>query len=112
MKCCEMTAGKLRSVAVLSRRDDVVLPGGSREKVYQEYATVRCQLISASGREVQYADRLDAQTSNRMVMRYRDYVTESDRVEIDGRTYNIRFINNVEQRNRWLEIVLDGGVAA
>lgn len=38
-------------------------------------------------------------------------LTERDRAVIGGRAYNIRFINNLELRNRWLEIDLAGGVA-
>jgi len=45
------------------------------------------------------------------VTRYFAGLVESDRVVIAGRRYNIVFINNVELRNRWVEIDLDGGVA-
>jgi hypothetical protein len=36
---------------------------------------------------------------------------ESDRVVIRTKAHNIRFINNVEFADRWLEIMVDGGVA-
>jgi len=33
-------------------------------------------------------------------------------VLIRSKAHNIRFINNVEFRNQWLEILVDGGVAS
>jgi hypothetical protein len=35
----------------------------------------------------------------------------TDLVDIDGRRYQIRYIGNVEFRNRWLEIDIEAGVA-
>ena len=55
--------------------------------------------------------RAEATTRNRIVTRYFAGLTEVDRVVIGGRRYEITFINNIEMRNRWVEIDLSGGVA-
>ncbi len=74
-------------------------------------AATRCQFKALSGGERYAAQRVEATTRNRIVCRYFDGLKEADKVVIDGRSYAIVFINNVELRNRWFEIDLDGGVA-
>ena len=39
-------------------------------------------------------------------------LSEADRVIIRGRVHNIRFVDNIEFANKWLQIDVDGGVAA
>jgi SPP1 family predicted phage head-tail adaptor len=74
-------------------------------------APTRAIVKAVSGSERFASDRIEATTRYRIVVRYFDGLLESDRVEIRSRVYNIRFINNVEFADRWLEIDLDGGVA-
>lgn len=109
-RCCDFNAGMLRKRAELQHADVTDLGSGASEISYTAYATVWCALTPLSGNEVLKAMRVDAQTRNRMVMRYRSDVRESDRVVIGGRVYVITFVQNVEYNNVWLLIDLDGGV--
>jgi head-tail adaptor len=45
------------------------------------------------------------------VVRYFAGLTGNDRVLIEGRPHNIRFVKDVERRKQWLEIDVSGGVA-
>lgn len=101
----------LREPVEFQELKTVDIGGGATERQFVAKFTTRGHMKPLSGGERLYAERLDAQTRNRLVIRYREDVTESDRVIIRGRAYNITFLNNVEFRNRWLEIDLDGGVA-
>lgn len=101
----------MREPFVLQRQESTALGGGATQTAYVNHSTGRCFFKPLSGSERLYAERVDAITSNRAIMRYRADIKESDRLVIRGRAYNIRFINNIEFRNRWLEINLDGGVA-
>ena len=74
-------------------------------------AATRCSFKALSGGERFQAQRAEATTRNRIVVRYFAGLTEADRVVIGGRRYDITFINDVELRGRWFEIDLDGGVA-
>ena len=74
-------------------------------------AATRCSFKALSGGERFQAQRAEATTRNRIVVRYFAGLVESDRVVIAGRRYNIKFIDNIELRNRWLVIDVDGGVA-
>jgi len=110
-KCCNFTAGMLREPVEIQSQETTSIGGGATELTYTNKANVRGHFKPMSGSERLYAERLDATTRNRLVIRYRSDLTESDRVIVRGKAYQIRFIENVEFRNRWLVIDLDGGVA-
>lgn len=64
-----------------------------------------------SGSERWASARVEATSRIRIAVRWFDGLLESDAVVIRSRRCNIRFINNVEFRDRWLEIELGEGVA-
>lgn len=111
VKCCDMTPAMLREPVELQSQTTVDLGGGATKIDYVAYANTRGHMKPLSGNEQLYAQRLDAQTRNRLTIRYRSDITESDRVVVRGRSYNIRYMQNPEFRNRWLVLDLDGGVA-
>lgn len=73
--------------------------------------TARAHVRGTGGREVVINDRITAINGKRVTVRYFAGLEEKDRVTIAGRVHNIRYINNVEERNEWLVINVDGGVA-
>ena len=109
-KCCDFTAGMMREPVEIQEQTKSDVGGGATSVTYTNKANVRGFVKPLSGGERLYAERLDAQTKYRLVIRYRSDLTESDRVVIRNRAYQIRFINNLEFRDKWLEIDLDGGV--
>lgn len=111
MKCCDVTLGMLRTPVEIQRQETVNIGGGATEISYVTYATTMGHMKPLSGNERLYAERLDAQTRNRLLIRYRADLTESDRLVMRGRAYNIRALINLEFGDRWWEIHLDGGVA-
>lgn len=110
-KCCDFTAGMMREPVEFQSQQKSSIGGGATEITYATKANVRGFVKPVSGSERLYAERLDAQTRYRLVIRYRSDIIESDRVIIRDKAYQIRFINNLEFRDKWLEIDLDGGVA-
>ena len=66
----------------------------------------------ASGNERYVHDRVEAVVKLKLTTRYNASITEADRVLIRGRAHNIKLLNNLEFRNQWLEISVDGGVAS
>jgi len=110
-KCCNYTAGMLREPIEVQEQVKTDIGGGATEISWATKFTTQAHMKPLSGNERLYAERLDAVTRNRLVMRYNSSLTESDRVVIRNMAYQIRFINNVEFRNRWLEVDLDGGQA-
>lgn len=110
-KCCDYTSGMLREPVTFQLQKKDSIGGGATEISYDERFSTRCYFKFASGWERMHADRYDAGTKASIVIRYRDGLIESDRAIIRGRAYNIKFIDNIELRNKWLKIDLEGGVA-
>jgi len=111
VKCCNIKAGMLREPVEFQSQVKTDIGGGATTITYVKRVSLRGHFKPMSGSERLYAERLDATTRNRLVIRYRSDLTESDRVIIRGRAYQIRSIINTEFRNKFLEIDLDGGVA-
>ena len=112
MKCCDMTAGMLREPVTFQELVITDIGGGANERSFVDRTPgTKGKFEPLSGGERLYAQRLDAETRNRLTIRYRADITESDRVKVRDRYYNIRHLQNVEFLNRWLVIDLDGGVA-
>ena len=53
--------------------------------------------------------RLEANTTHRIFIRYRDDFDTSDRINYAGRLMQIRAVINIEENNKWLEIYADEG---
>ena len=74
-------------------------------------APTRAHVEAMSGSERYNSDRVEAGVRYRVAVRYVSGLTVKDAVLIDGKRSNIRFINNVEFKSRWLVIDVDEGVA-
>jgi SPP1 family predicted phage head-tail adaptor len=111
MKCCDLYGGLLRHRVALQRKTRAADGAGGFAVTWQTYATVKAQIITKAGRELVIADRLSATQTNRATIRYRADVNETDRIVYRGRAYQIRSVVNIEERNKWLELDLERGVA-
>jgi SPP1 family predicted phage head-tail adaptor len=113
MKCCDLHAGMLREPITFERLTRVSdLAGGATET----WATVsgaptKAYVKMLSGGERYAAMRVEATTRWRIWCRYFAGLLERDRVIIRTRKHGIVVINNLELRDQWLEIDLDGGAA-
>jgi len=106
-----MNAGMLREPVTFREQVETAIGGGATDvSLVDKFDTIGF-MKPLSGNERMFSHRLDAVTRNRLTIRYRTDIVESDTVVIRNRSYQIRFINNLEFKNRWLELDLDGGVA-
>ena len=111
MKCCDIKAGDMRHRASLQRKQRAPDGAGGSVITWQEYATPWCKITPKTGSERIYLDRLNAQGLSSVLMRYRSDIDEKDKFVFRGREYQIRSIINVEERNRYTELVIEKGQA-
>ena len=114
MKCCDVNSGKLKEPVTFQRK---TLTSDGAGGMTQSWATVsgaptRAYVLPISGSERYASDRVEATVRLRLVVRYTNTILESDRVQLRSKVHNIRFIDNIEFANKWLQIDVDGGVAA
>jgi SPP1 family predicted phage head-tail adaptor len=114
LKCCDMNAGKLKEAVTFQRRTLTADGAGGQTEVWAAIsgAPTRASVMPVGGSERYASDRTEAIVRLRLVTRYSDLLREGDRVRIRDKIHNIRFLDNVEFRDKWLQIDVDGGVAA
>ena len=114
MKCCDINSGMLREPVTFQRQTRTTDGAGGQTQTWAAVsgAPTRAYVTAASGGERYSHDRIEATIRLKLVTRYNSGLRESDRVLIRGKAHNIRFLNNLEFRNQWLEILVDGGVAS
>ena len=113
MKCCDMSAGKLREPVTFQRMTRTSDGAGGQTQSWGDIAGTpsRAYVTPVSGSERYSFDRTQAIVRIKIVTRYNSDIKETDRVIIRGRAHNIRFVNNLEFQDKWLEIMVENGVA-
>ena len=114
LRCCGMHAGRLKEPVTFQRRSLTSDGAGGQTESWATItgAPTRAFVTNAGGSERYAHDRTEAIVRLRLVTRYTSTLQEGDRVTIRGRVHNIRFIDNLEYKDKWLQIDVDGGVAA
>ena len=74
-------------------------------------ATVSACIEPLKGFERLRAMQLESPVSHKITMRYRSGLKPEHRIKFGTRFFNIRSIINLEERNQWLEVFADEGVA-
>lgn len=110
MKCCELTAGKLRTPIVIQQYTDVSDGMGGVVKTWVPVLTVRSMWKHATMYERLQAMKLNAGVLHRVYIRYSSVPTAKHRIFYKGQAYQIRGVVDIEERGRWLELAVEEGV--
>lgn len=111
-----MSLGKFRTRVSFHRKDGVLDDYGGTSTGFSETAflTVWGQLEDRNARETTETSGLENPQSAYLRVRHSTDatgVTEADQVRTGSRRYQIRSIRNVEERNKFIEMILERGVA-
>lgn len=83
---------------------------GGFTNAWATYATVQAHVRRKGGMEALLQERIAERPMLRCVIRYRADVEPQHRAIIDGKVYNVRSVDDVEFRKRWLDLTIEGGV--
>jgi SPP1 family predicted phage head-tail adaptor len=113
-KCCDYHSGMLKEPVTFQRRTLTADGAGGQTETWAAIPGMpnRAHVKPVGGSERYASDRTEAIVRLRLVVRYTDELREGDRVKIRDRVHNIRFLDNIEFKDKWLQIDVDGGVAA
>lgn len=107
-----MGAGQMRSRVTFRRESNTADGAGGNARTWTDVATVWGQLSPERGREKLQAGRLEEQQGAVLKVRssstMRSITTEHQCV-IDSEQYQIRSSSNPDQRNRFIEFVVERG---
>ncbi len=113
-KCDQLHAGMLTETVTFQRPTKSPDGSGGYTTTFSTISTAPTagHIKATSGMERWASDRVEAVSKYKLTVRYFSGLKESDTVTIRTRRHNIRFINNIEFKDKWLEIDLDLGVVA
>jgi SPP1 family predicted phage head-tail adaptor len=97
--------GKLRHRVEIQEFTTVIDDDGYPTENWGTIATVWASVEPVSGKEYWAAAAVQAETTVKVTMRYRDGITTAHRLRFGGRVYDIKAVINVEERNRVLELM-------
>ena len=111
MKCCDLYAGKLIHKITIERETAVPDGYGGSTDTWSTHKSLKAFIKPISGRERLHSQRLEASMSHKVFIRFSGDIIASDRVNYNGRFFQIRAIVNIEERNKWIELTCEEGVA-
>ena len=111
MKCCDIYAGKLRNSIIIERESITPNDSGGQNILWSTYKTVKALIKPKSGTERLRGMQLESPLSHSIFIRYTADILTTDRVNFNGRLMQIRAVVNMEERNRWIELSCQEGVA-
>lgn len=95
-----LITGNLIQRIALQSYDESRTASGAVTRTWSTYATVWAQLRTLSGRERDRAQQEAATLSHEITIRYRSGVRPDHRVYYAGRTFDIKDVRNVDERNK------------
>ena len=101
-----MEAGKLRHLVTLQRKTGAVDTWGEPTDTWTDLASVWASIQPMAGREAFTGLELQALDMVRIGIRYTSGLVPTDRVNWNGRLYDILAIHNKDERNRAMELVV------
>lgn len=105
-----MRIGSLRHRITLQARIESQDLYGQPLETWLDSAPVFAEVAALSGRELFQAQQVNAETTTRIRIRYRDDVTPALRIKFGAILYNIQSVINLENRNRELVLMCSSGV--
>ena len=102
--------GELRQRVILQRRAEVADAGGGVSLSWSDIAELPAGILPLAGSERVRAMRGQPVQNFLIRLRYRGDITPADRLLFGQRVLNIRSVQNVNERNQWLECRCEEGV--
>jgi head-tail adaptor len=108
-----MRLGELRHKVQIQRQreGDADAQGDNENKNIWDniYADVPASIRQLSMRELELARQVVARASHRITIRFHPDIQSTDRILFGSRVFGIGSINNLDERNHWLEITASEG---
>ena len=110
MKCCDLTAGKLRTSIAIQVYADTSDGMGGVSKKWTDVLSVKSMWKHATMYERLQAMKLNAGVLHRVYIRHSSVPTAKHRIFYKGQAYQIRGVVDIEERGRWMELAVEEGV--
>jgi SPP1 family predicted phage head-tail adaptor len=102
--------GELNHLCVIQQKDKVDDGAGGQDTTWNERVQIWCKVRPMNGREERRYEQLNAVATTVFETWWNAAVLEEDRLVFNGVTYNIRYKENIYEKNRWMKLVCERGV--
>lgn len=112
MGCDDVCVGEMKhriTIETPTRSTDGI---GGFTSTWATFASAWASITPVAAREDFHASRLEHRVTHKIMIRYVASVTSNMRVVFGSRTFQIKGIKNLEERNRFLELKCEEGVPA
>ncbi|UDY80764.1 head closure protein [Geobacillus phage GR1] len=99
-----MNPGKLNKRVEIMELGQVSDGGGGYEDAFIPIKKVWANIRPVYGREKWQAQQAQAEISHKVIIRYTDAINRSHILSFNGKKYDIQYIINIDESNRFLEI--------
>ncbi len=106
-----IAAGTLRHSIRVQSLVETVDAGGGRTRAWVDYFLTHAAITPMSGRELRAGGQMQAPMTHRLTLRWAPGLTAKMRVLFGTRVFNVRAVRNLDERNRWVELLCEEGVA-
>ncbi len=108
---CDVRACDLRHSITIQTFTKTRVAGGGHTRAWATHVTARACIEPLTGRERRHAMQLQDSVSHKITIRYQAGIIPAMRILFGTRLFNIRAAINLEERNKWIEIMADEGEA-
>lgn len=113
VKCCDIVAGDLRESITVEEQTLSSGAMGGQDVAWSTRFTARAGIKMMSGFEKLQHDKLEVRATHKITIRFNKTLIETDRIVHvkHGKTtyYDIKSIDNIEFRDKWLIITAERG---
>lgn len=103
-------AGELQHLISVEEKQTPDDGAGGQDVSWVERFELMCKIRQMSGREMKLYDQLNAVQTVVFETWWNDDVAESNRIKFRDEYYNIRYVENIEMKDRWMKMIAEKGV--
>ncbi|MGE0754576.1 MAG: phage head closure protein [Alphaproteobacteria bacterium] len=109
MKIRKSTSSKLRHRLLLQQENQTSDGAGGYTRSWDDVGYVWAEIRPLRGSERVFAEKLQAETSHALCIRYRDDITARHRFVFDARVFAIHSIRNLYESKEVMEVIVAEG---
>ena len=111
INCCLVKPGELNRQITINSLTNTPDGQGGFSSSFGVFATVWAKITPMKGSEKVHSDRLSTQQLSKVMMRYISGLNQTMQVIYNSQEYQIRSIVNIDEKNEWLELMIEQKVA-
>lgn len=102
-----MRSGELRNLITIQKPARAQDSSGSTAETWSTLCTVWAAIRPLKGREYYAANQAQMEITTEITIRYRSDVSAEHRIIFGNRTFEIKTVVNIDERNHWLVMMCE-----